>query len=171
MNIEFAILIIDYFKTLKRRDFIFEWSLPFLLCLLIFYLNYNNKDIKNDAINQSSSLISLLGILIGFSIAVITLLITSNTKNIEEIKSKLTRYSNVNKKVTLFDLLIITYTYTVISEIILLIFNLFVPSIMKEICSLHKVSILNTLNLFGVMHVLFVTIRNVTNFYFILIKK
>jgi len=171
MNIEFLILILDYFKTLRRRDFLLEVALPIILSAILFYLNYSDSDLKTDVESQSAILISLLGILIGFSIAVITLLITSATKNIDEIKLKLTKYSTANRPITLFDLLLITYTYSVVCEILLVILNLFIPPLIKGMCSPISINLLNTVNLVGVMHVLFVTIRNVTNFYFILIKK
>lgn len=172
MNIEFLLLAADYFRIIKRRDFLLDWLMPILFSFSYFYLNLDNCKINEIASSISSTSISLLGVLVGFSIAVITLLITANTKNIEEIKELVAGQINQYRSVSLFDLMIITYTYSVIMEIILIIFNLFLPAfVINSIGYNNKANFLISINMLFISHVLFVTIRNVTNFYFILIKK
>lgn len=171
MNIEFLLLIVDYFRTVKRRDFVLEWLCAFLIGLLVYWLNRNNINISDLLKNISSNAVALLGVLIGFSVAVITLLVTTNSKNIDEIKAHRTKYKLGSRHITLFDLLLINYTYSVVAEIIIVILNLILPGLCSFELSNNTLNLLNALNIFLVCHVLLLTIRNMTNFYFILIKK
>lgn len=171
INIEFILLLRDYFKTLNKRNFILEWFIPFFVGLGVFLINRKNIKIDDQLKNLSTNITSLLGVLIGFSIAVITLLVTTNSKNIEEIKTKLTSYFVGNKNLTLFDLLLINYTYSVVVEVFLTIFNLIIPSMIEFDKSSCMLNIINSLNIFLVSHILLLTVRNTTSFYFILLKK
>jgi len=172
MNIEFLLLIIDYFRVIKRRDFLLDWLFPLVFALIFFFINVDNNELFNKILVLSSNALSLLGILIGFSIAVITLLITANTKNIDEIKEVIVIRVNEYRTVSLFELMIITYSYSVIIEIILVIFNLFIPSLkLNTSAYCLTTNVIASIDILFILHVLFVTIRNITSFYFILIKK
>ncbi|SEA76673.1 hypothetical protein [Pedobacter hartonius] len=172
MNIEFVLLIIDYFRAIKRRDILSDWVLPLILSILYFILNRTNSQISSTINSLVDNSISLLGVLVGFSIAVITLLITASTANIDEIKKITACRISQYRTVSVFDVMIITYTYSVIMEVFLIIFNLFLSSFNfnNEIYTL-KANLIASIDALLILHVLFVTIRNVTNFYFILIKK
>lgn len=75
MYLEFFILISDYLKTVTKRIFLFEWLMPFLFSLLIFYFLYTGKSLSVAESFKDNS-INLLGILVGFSITIITILTT-----------------------------------------------------------------------------------------------
>lgn len=160
MYTEFKYLIKDYFSTLRFKEFVFEWIFPFILgsiALVILYLNDGNSQPDFD-----SAFITLLGILIGFSIAMLTVITTSSNKNIDRIKKEETKYIIDNVKVTLFRLFVINIGYSIIMEIFLLIFNIFIPIIL---CS-HNIYTFS-FSVFLIIHILFVNVRTVTNFYFI----
>lgn len=171
MNIEFILLVFDYFKVLKRRDFVSEWVLPLIISALVFVSNRGACDLLESFRNSSGTITNLLGVLIGFSIAVITLLLTASSKNIEEIKTYTTQYKISGKQLTLYDLLLIHYSYSVVIEILLTIFNLIIPGLLKEYSPRLIVNLLNSFNIFLVSHILLLTIRNITGFYFTLMKK
>lgn len=172
MNVEFLLLIVDYFKIIRLRDLLTDVLIPILIVTVFYTVNLEEAHLASMLSSLSSNSISLLGILVGFSIAVITLLITANTKNIEEIKGKIVLQLNDYRNISLFDSLIITYTYSVIIEVLLIVFNLIIPSVKfdEDVYSM-SVNLVMSIDLLLVLHVLFVTIRNVTSFYFILIKK
>lgn len=172
MNIEFLLLIADYFRILTWRDIKADWVLPSALGATFFALNIGNCDINETIKSLADNAISLLGILVGFSIAVITLLITANTRNIEEIKKKDACKINDSRVVSLFEVMVITYSYAVIISVFLIIFNLFLPSFgYNKGAYLLKANVIASIDVLLILHILFVTIRNVSNFYFILIKK
>lgn len=171
MNIEFLLLVIDYFRTIKIRDFVLEWILPLLIGIAIYFSNTSNCNVEELFKSVSGNVTSLLGVLIGFSVAVITILVTTNSKNIDEIKAKETEYKISNKKLTLFDLMLINYTYSVVIEVLLTVFNLTAPNLLRLSLSNNSMNLLNSVDVFLTCHVLLLILRNITNFYFILIKK
>lgn len=170
MYLEFLLLFFDYYKTLTRRVVIFEWIIPFVICLSLFCLNCKNdfsayKVFKDSAVN-------VLGVLLGFSIAIITIVTTGSGKNIEEIKKIETNFIKNNKKVTLFNLILINFTYSVVLEIVVIISCLLMPlisNLFKVGCNLRL--ILYSLMVFLVIHILLVTLRNLTDFYLIITKN
>lgn len=170
MYLEFLLLFFDYYKTLTRRVVIFEWIIPFVICLSLFCLNCKNdfsayKVFKDSAVN-------VLGVLLGFSIAIITIVTTGSGKNIEEIKKIETNFIKNNKKVTLFNLILINFTYSVVLEIVVIISCLLMPlisNLFKIGCNLRL--ILYSLMVFLVIHILLVTLRNLTDFYLIITKN
>lgn len=171
MYIEFLLLIWDYFRTLQKRNVFFEIIFPLLISLFIFgSIRVNNSSTCfND---YRGNIISLLGVLIGFSITAITLLITSNNDNIDNLKKQESQYSIGRSKLNLFDLLIINFSYLLVSEIFLVICNLFFPAINSflEFSFTVKLSLFS-LNSWFLIHILLVNLRNVCDLYFTLITK
>lgn len=171
MYLEFLILIYDYFKTLKFKTVLYEVVIPLIISGASFYLLYTGKD-TSICKNFKDNVLTLLGILLGFSITIITILTTGNSKNLIAIQEKETKYVIGGNKVTLFDLLLINFTYSVVLEIILIIVLLLQPLIFANICFSFNTKIIGFSILSGaVVHVLLLTMRNLTDFYLILMKK
>lgn len=166
---EFILLIIDYFKTIRCKTFTYEWVIPILIGIGAFsvtitkYLQINYLVFVNSSIN-------LLGVLLGFSIMVITVLTTSNNKNIENIKKIQTEYILYDKNISLYRLLLINYSYLIIAEAIGLT-NYFIVLLFVDHCS-HLIKLI-FFSVFTsmVIHILLLTIRNITDFYLIITKE
>ena len=170
MYLEFLILISDYFQTLNRRLFIFEWLIPALFVISLYFLNRNMGLIPFKVFKENA--LDILGILLGFSIAIITIITTGSGKNLDEIKNKTTQFTTNNKAVTLYELLLINFTYSVIVEIFIIIGCLTVPLISGFFqLTINCKLILYLLLVFGIIHILLLTMRNLTDFYFIITKK
>jgi hypothetical protein len=176
MYLEFLLLIGDYFRTLKRKYFLYEWVLPLCLCAVMFRLLDDCTTVPLAVIfvdfakEFSETSVSLLGILVGFSITVITVLNTTNTPNIEAIKKIPTEFFIGKQKLFLFHLLLINLTYSVVMEILNLIFNLCFPWILEK-TSLAFLRVLLCVDLFFILHILLLNLRNMADFYFILFKE
>lgn len=170
MNIEFLLLAADYLKTLRRRDAFLEWGLAILIGFVTFILNYHEKNIDVLLKNLCSSAVSLLGILVGFGIAIITLLNTATNSNIQEIKTKMTENFLGTKRLNLFEIMLINFSYSIVIGIFLLIINIFIPSLLFIICNNFVFNIILSIDIFLTCHMLLLTLRNMTNFYFVLIK-
>jgi hypothetical protein len=168
MYLEFLLLIADYFRTLKWRCLIFEWVLP-LLIGVVAYLLVAEPAAKDLAKKFDDTAVTLLGVLIGFSITVITIMHTSSNKNIEEIKGVETEYKIGTQPLYLFHLILINLTYSVILEVLCLICNLCLLLVWDKIDA-HISKILLSINLFFILHILLLNLRNITDFYFILFK-
>ncbi len=172
MYIDFILLFFDYFKTTTRRVVVFEWIIPLILSTIAFIALFTNKSMTSLYINYQETFVSLLGVLIGFSITVITLLISTSNENVEGLKKFETIYFIGKKKINLFDLLVLNFSYSIIIEILLIVSILFYPSI-KIIFHLDIITKLGlfSLSFFLILHVLFLNLRNVSDLYFTLISK
>ena len=170
MYLEFLLLISDYLKTITKRIFIFEWLLPLAFSIAIFCLLYCGKS-EGITTSFKDNSINLLGILVGFSITIITILTTGQSKNLEEIKNTFTKTKINNKPISLYRLLLINFTYSVVIEIFLIITFLTYPffKLNIDISNTTKLTVLSFL-IFMIIHILLLTIRNLTDFYLILVN-
>ena len=170
MYLEFLLLIADYFRTVTKRIFIFEWILPFITGIGIFLLLFFGSSTSATIVFKDNA-INLLGILVGFSITIITILTTGQGKNLDEIKSEVTDIKINNEKITLFRLLLINFTYSVIIEVSLIIVCLIYPLLIENIGMnlILKYAGFSIL-VFLILHIMLLTMRNLTDFYLILIK-
>ena len=171
MYLEFLILLSDYYKTIDKKIFIYEWLVPFLLGCLIFYVFWIGGS-KPSTLNFNNNLVRLLAVLVGFSITIITILTTGNSKNLREIKETITDKKINGKQISLFHLLIVNFTYTAVVEILMIIFCLLYPLILDkivvpEILKFIGFSILVALT----VHVLLLSIRNLTDFCLVITKE
>lgn len=156
---EFKHLIRDYFRTLNLKIGMFDLGIPFVLGVISFCVVFWWRRCIPDL---SSSLITLLGIFIGFSIAMLTIITTSSNRNVNEIKRRDTDLVLDGVKVTLYKLFIINIGYSIIVETLFLVATLFL-SVVITINNVYSLSI----SIFFITHILFVNLRTVTNLYFI----
>lgn len=170
MYIEFLFLINDYLKTITKRVFAFEWLLPLILSILIFFLLFTGKSTAVTETFKNNS-INLLGILVGFSITIITILTTGQSKNLEEIKRIKTKIKINGKLISVYRLLLINFTYSVVIEVFLIIIFLIYP-LLKHNIPINRLTkyIIFSILVFLIIHILLLTIRNLTDFYLIITK-
>lgn len=169
MNLLFLFPISDYFVTIKKSEFVTDFILPLIFTIIIhFTIIVNITD--TDIIDNLGNIINLLAILIGFSITCITLLSSTGSKNVDDLKHKDTNRKIAGIPVTLYRLLLISFTYITIVEIFALSLNL-VSSLMYSTAHFRRYLILfYTIDAYLLIHIVFVNVRNVTNIYFCLFK-
>lgn len=169
MYIEFLLLARDYYRTINRRVFFYEWGVPFIVAFICLFGCIDNFGIFSTFKDSS---INVLGVLLGFSIAVITILTTGGSKNIDEIKKTITDIIVNGNKLSLYDLVLINFTYSVVLEILLIFSCLTIPLLNKVFLFGSNLKlILYSIMVFVVLHILLLTLRNITDFYFIISKK
>ncbi len=166
---EFIFLIFDYFKTIKKNVFYYEWVMPFIIGIMCF-LSLKFHWLRTDYSLFINSSVSLLGVLLGFSIMVITILTTSNNVNIENIKKTLTDYIISNERISLYRLLLVNYSYLIIIEALVLVAYFISLLFFSNFCHTVKL-VLFSLYVVSIIHILLLTIRNITDFYFIITKE
>ncbi len=172
MYIEFLIVILNYFKTLKGRNTIvaYEWILPLVIASVCVYCG-DFRDSKL-LITFKDSSINVIGVLLGFSIAVITIITTGSSENLDGIKKWETEIEIKNRKISLYSLLLINFTYSVILEVILIISCLTLPLINQIFHFGHNTKlILYSIMVFIVLHILLLNLRNISDFYFTVNKN
>jgi len=167
---EFLLPIKHYFFTLTGKEAIFDLIIPSTLGILSFILG-SWCDIS---INQTNSiefiktLITLLSILIGFSITSLTI-IASTTELTGRLMTVKTERKVGNKILNLYQLMNITFIMAIFSEILTLILNLsavlFISADVQYI--INNINLIIVINIMLISHILLLNIRNVTNFYFV----
>ena len=168
MYISFIHPLFDYFKTLKRQEFVYEWIIPIVIGI-IFYLCLLGS-IHSDIIKEFNGyIINFIAILIGFSITCVVILVGSESQNIKDLKEKDSERKLNNKPVRLYQLILICYIYSIIIEIFTLVYVLMVillvdPFINNQPSMTYKYFTIGTFIL--LLHIILLTIRNITNFYF-----
>lgn len=164
----YLLVFFEYYKTCKKSYLIFNLTIALILSCSVYLVSKEiNFDKKAETLINNIS--SILGILIGFSISMFTLLNTATNTNIDQIKKTETGYKLYNRPVFLFDLLIISMIYIIIFESFLLILNLLFTFFLS----------LNTptgvavfcFDIFLLIHVILVNISTTVDFYFIITKK
>ena len=165
MYLEFLYIFIDYFVILKKRVLFFEWGLPTIAGAICIALSFGFGINNQFAIIDKS--FGYVGTLLGFTLAALTLLLSSD-KMKEAKEYKIERIIH-NRQATLYDLVIISYTYLIVVEGILCL-SFFIAR-MFDFLYIEKIAIaLNAIYIVLLFNVLLATIRTITDMYFILIK-
>jgi hypothetical protein len=153
----------DYFKSINKKIFCFEWGIPIILggcCMLLSFLNPKYIMIE-DFIKES---INFLGVLLGFTLAAVTLFVSSDNNQIEKSKQFKTGYYIDSESISLYRLLIINYSYLITVEAILCV-SYFIGKLFSPFFYNNLGIVLNSIYVIGVCHILFLTIRSITDLY------
>ncbi|MGZ3756673.1 MAG: hypothetical protein ACXVAY_04445 [Mucilaginibacter sp.] len=164
----YIVVIYDYLKSIELSQLIWNFIVCSCLAVSTFYMLYTSGDIEpaKAVINNS---VSILGILVGFSISMFTLLNTAANPNIDSIKKRETGKFSFGKPIYLFDLLLVGMIYVIIGESIVLVFNLLFSFFFCLDNLTGKIAF--GFDVFMITHIIFTNIKAITNFYFILSKK
>lgn len=167
MYIEYIYLIKHYFKVIRKDEASFDLYLPIIITLVGSALLYfSHASISSDNTKDLlQTIITLLSILVGFTIASIAILTTA-----AEHLNKITERFIGKKQINLYQLSTIFFIFSLFSEIITLIIDLsaLVLIFYNEKMIINHLNVIVILNVLLVSHILFITIRNITNFYFII---
>ena len=165
---EYLLLLIEFFWIKGIRAILWSCAIPVVIGLLIFYKSDNIIYCQNAA-NFHSNIVTVLGILIGFTISTLTMLLTVNNVNLEKAKLKLIGKEIFKKSISLFDSVVISLAYIIVIQGFLLITNFIYP-IFISISTLQGKTLF-AINISLMVHIILILMRNVLDFYFILTKK
>lgn len=168
--LELFIPVIDYFKTIRLKESIFEWVFPAISCYFI-YKNLGKNICLQSTINFSGYIINFLAIFIGFSIASITILASGGSKNIRRMENIKTHRKVRGTEINLFQLMHITFYYLLFVEIVALIVALSYSLYFDAHKFLNSFRLPFLLQIFLILHIMLLTFRNLTNFYFALFPR
>ncbi len=163
-----VLVLIEYFNVTNRRALLLNFIVAGLICFGIFKITNPHNFIKfiEQFIVNSTSVLSLL---VGFTVAMFTLLITASNSNIDEIKIRLTDYVLYGQKVSLYKMLLIKMVYIILIESVLLLFNLLYPFFFEPSTNLGKIFF--GLDAFLLTHIILANMNNTVDLYFVLTKK
>jgi len=161
-------LIVEYFFVKGLRAMLWTCAVPLIVGLLIFY-KADDTIYTTNAANFHSNLVTVLGILIGFTISTLTRLLTVNNPNIEEAKTTSINKKLFSKDISLFDSVVIGLAYIILIQGLLLIANFIYPVFISITTFQGKTFF--AINISLMVHIILILMRNVLDFYFILTKK
>ncbi len=168
---EFLLVVFEYFQTLNLKLFIFEVGLPFLFSATIILYNRFEPSFHIGVESFIGVILNIVGVLLGFSIALLTILATADSSRTNELRTYKTEQEIWSKKISLFELLLLGFTYTIFLEIVVVLVSISYPFIFNN----FKFPRLFLDFGFGiymttVFHIFFILIRNIIEIYNIFTK-
>lgn len=164
----YLLIFFEYYKTSKFSFLVWNFVISCVLSVTSIH-SVRNIDFTSLAEDFIKNSVGILGILVGFSISMFTLLNTVSNANIDQIKKKDTGQVLYGKPVFLFDLLIVSLVYIVLLESILFIFNLLFPFYFD--LTNRSGIIAFGVDVFLIIHIVLVNVSTTVDFYFIITKK
>ena len=155
----------DYFGSRRKlyRKFLFPLITAF--SALIITLIFNIGDAFNGFVDTQ---ISIVAILISFSVAIITILVSADNKNIDSLKSTVSNekdYKAVNnKQLTLFQVLLSNIAYNTIVEVVYLILLIGV-GLLYTILPIQILKYILAICVFFIVHIFLVLLESVSQMY------
>lgn len=163
---EWIILVVNYYQALRKCEVIYEIVVPILVAGLCSICYYRIGKVYVALNGLSNVLPTAISILIGFTAMLITLLLTSDNKNISVLKTKMLKKNLHNHEISLYQGLHIQFSNILVHEIVLLILVLFYLFCYGIGIPVAVAVVLLTLEVFFVLNILLSVIRGITSLYF-----
>ena len=135
LYLEWLFVLCKYLGTLSIVEGVFEIIVPLMVAVISTIIYSYNGIVAVAAKNFADILLTLDSILIGFSVMLVTLLLTSSGNTIDKLKEQKSKVKRNNQDITLFQKLHTQFVYSLIMEIILLIVIMmynFINGIVKD---------------------------------------
>lgn len=163
MYAEFLYIFLDYISVLTKREATIEWGIPIIFGLLSAFIC---PQMQYPAIKE---IVLFLGILLGFSIASLTFLLSNNSIRATAQQSP-TRREIRGKTISLYKLLIVYLSYPIAMEAVLCI-SYYIGTLLLGLDIGSWSILLNTTFLVLALNVLFATIKMTAVLYFIVSRE
>ncbi len=161
----------DYYQSRKRIWV--KYLIPVVLGLLALagalIFNIGNEETIRSTFSEFVNVqINVVAILVSFSVAIISILVTAdnaNTKSLKEEMADSTQYKPVGgKQLSLFQILLSNIAYNVIVEIIYLVILIGI-ALIWPIIPLQALKYVAAVCIFAIMHILGVLLESVAQMY------
>lgn len=158
-------------RNKRKSEFIIFCILPLIIGVVLFIFESwfrakRNVDIDEFIIDLLNQLITVLTLFISFSMAYLSIIITSSSESINCMKGKNSEhYFLEGKPCTLFQVLMSDLTYTLIIEIFFLLF-IFFQKFFIYMCTVIGLRVLIAIDVCLMVHVLILLMITVKNIYF-----
>jgi membrane-bound metal-dependent hydrolase YbcI (DUF457 family) len=166
---EWLIPIVDYYKSLYKNETCYEVIVPILIAIICTIIYSNNGKLVVALNGIAKILPTVISILIGFTVMLITILLTSTGENIEKLKNTETDKLLRDKNVTLYQKLHIQFSHSLFSEVLLLLlifFYLFLYGLWGDSIVGFIAYIFLMIEIYLILNILLSILRGITNMYF-----
>lgn len=167
---EWLIPLFDYYGTLRKNEVIFEVIIPAVIAMAcsMIYLLIGKLFIALNGI--ADVMPTAISILIGFTVMLITILLTSTGSGIETLKDKDSDRKLRGKNVKLYQLLHIQFSHSLLSEIFLLLLIFFYLFLYGLGVPKWAGEVILIIEIYLILNTLLSILRGVTNLYFSFFK-
>lgn len=163
---EWLIPIKDYYFSIRKNEVIFEIAVPLLISVVCSFMYFNNGKIFTALDGLAELLPTAISILIGFTVMLITLLLTSSGDNVDLLKTIETDKVLYKKPVTLYQGLHIQFSHSLFSEIFLLLL-IFGYLFLKGVGLSKNVGLgVLVIEIYLTLNILLSILRGIANLYF-----
>ena len=167
---EWVIPIIDYYQSLRNSEKMFEVILPSVIAVFCT-ITYWKKGKLFLALNRVADVMpTAISVLIGFTVMLITLLLTSSGPSIETLKKTVTDRKLHGTDIPLYQGLHIQFSHSLFSEVFLLLLIFFYMFLYGIGVPIWTGVLFLILEIYLILNVLLSIIRGVTNLYFSFFK-
>lgn len=162
---EWLFPVFDYYSSLRKSERRFEIMLPFLVAIVssLIYVKIGKVSIALAALAEL--LPTAVSILIGFTVMLITLLLTTDSEQIRKLKDEITDNRVRGKRINLYQKLHIQLTESLFSEVFLLL-AVFAYLFFSGIASTLPMEVVFLIaEVYMTTHILLGIIRSITHLY------
>lgn len=161
----------DFYRMRKWNEIAIVVAVPLFMLGLTLILSYifqrtNVESIYalcDDLLNQLGTILALF---ISFSMAYLSIIISSSSKNVDDLKETYSKiYAIDNKPCTMYQVLSVDLTYTLDIQIIFLMFVLLQKFIIS-VCNGTTIHVLIAVDVAGIVHILIMMLVIVKNIYY-----
>ncbi|HEY9737570.1 MAG TPA: hypothetical protein V6D06_14850 [Trichocoleus sp.] len=160
--------------TLNLKELCFDWLFPAFVACLAYFAVLRPSAYTNEASEFVGQVLTVLGVLFGFSTASMTLLITSSSENITRLQNFIAENRIISGvPISAYQLTIITFTFLLILEIfgILSNFAYLLTSSLNSSVRASTWRLFYAFDCFLLMQIFALNIRNTTNIYFVFLAS
>ena len=158
--------IADYYLVIKRNEVAFEIVMPAIIAIGASILYYKHSAVYSALDGLAEILPAAISILIGFTVMLVTLLLTSSSRNMDKLKRVLQNKMLHNQKVTLYQELLIQFSHSLFSEVILLLVIFFYLFLKGLNWIKGYECIFLACEVYFILNILLSIMRGITNLYF-----
>lgn len=163
---DWLLLIEYYWATIKPNERKYEIYLPLVISIIVSMVYSCTGATLSGLLKLRDLLPATLAILIGFTIACIAMLASSEASNIRNLKDNSTRGREINGVViSLYQWILTLFCYELLVQIVLLLFTFFVAFIIRVVNCYIFMFFLLLVEVALLLHISFLLIRCVTYIY------
>lgn len=166
LYMEWLFPIKDYYCSMRKNEVIFEIVVPVIIAFICSALYFANGKFLVALDRLAELLPTAISILIGFTVMLISILLTSNGENVDHLKSIETEKKLYKKPVTLYQALHIQFSHSLFSEVFLLLV-IFFYLFLKGLDAQNEFNVVFLfIQVYLALNILFSIIRGIANLYF-----
>lgn len=167
--LEYFLFFYEFLKTTEKRSVVPNLIISLIVAVLLFFYS-ENLCVFSKLDSIQSDILSVVGILLGFSFSVFTIFLTADGTNIAKAKKDFLKGVTLyGEKVSLYKSIIISFTFIIIMEGVLLLYCIIYPLI--SLVNSFGNRICFAVSIFILALSILMTLRLVLDFYFIITKK